>query len=379
LEVSTWSHKISAYAQRADPDTDCDYFDSPYFHTNACGLVGSLAICDTGGLVDRLPSFRINWGIQSDGTVSLSLELYSTFDGDGNYVPPVNHTVNGLDLSTWYLSPIVFTLSGVTYTIEVCADPQSPFPEWPLTEVFYELRDYTGAITRSTGTLLCGAECYPYAGLGAAIRWTYNIYTDKVTLFAFLRTTAGIYVSGTLVVDYNDGAWASDDYTMLLSSRYGVPDYPVSIIRVTSCDTTTPPACPAYTCFPVCLANSCDGGATVNASALFGTVTGDCPCLNGDFNITYDSGNSWFYGSIGDPLGSSCFLLEVWYFCDSGNLSRRVKITMGGGIIDDTQTVSLTCDVTDNVADTATYTSSAFIAPLCSGSGNVILDVYTNN
>lgn len=112
---------------------------------------------------------------------------------------------------------------------------------------------------------------------------------------------------------------------------------------------------------------------------MFGTVTGDCPCLNGDFNIQWDSANSWFYGSIGDPFVVSCYLLEVWYQCVSGNISRRVKITTGGRIYDDTQNVALTCDGSGNVEDTVTISSSVLLTPVCSNYPGLILDVYTNN
>jgi hypothetical protein len=301
LEVSTWVRKLPAYARNTDPDDICGYVSSPYPHNNVCGYASNGSPCG-------LPSFSIFWGIQSDGTIALNLELYSTVDGSGNYVPPVFHRVTGLDPNTWYLSPVTFTLSGVTYTIEVCPDPHTPFPEWPLTDVFYELRDSTGALMRAAGGLLCGEECDPSRFLWR-LRWKYSIYTDEITISPFVQARTGPLsvsnYSGTIVVPYDDGNWADDDYTTTLTAP-GVADLPVSVLRVDSCTIPPPPEpCEVENaCFPdgcPCIIDGSDG-------SLYRTLTADIsgPVTATGLTLIPYLAEGWDYSSGGDSIAIRC-------------------------------------------------------------------------
>jgi len=240
LQASTWSRALSAYAHNYDPDSICSYVDSPYPFNNACGSVSSLGDCDS------VPRFGVFWGVQTDGTVRLCLELYSNLESGSNYVAPVFHCVTGLDINTWYLSPVVFTVSGVTYTITVCSDPHEPFPEWPESAVFLEARQ-AGALVRSTGNLLCGGTClvnFPYQ-----LRWSYNIYNDEIKITVFYLASLGgtggsIRYSGDVLVDYDDGNWASLTHTIPLIAYPIGPDSSVVVLPVDSCDIPPPPPPP---------------------------------------------------------------------------------------------------------------------------------------
>ncbi len=260
LQASTWARALSAYANNTNPDSTCGYVASPFHHNNVCGSVSSFIVCDS------LPSFRIFWGIQSDGTVTLRMELYSTEDSSGNYVPPVFHSITGLDPDTWYLSPVVFTVSGVTYTIEMCPDPHEPFPEWPLSVVYMQMTGAFGPLVRSTGNLLCGVVCTGYGDL-FRLQWRYNVYSDKITITASAQLRTGPFslsnYSGALQVDYDGGAWSLDTHTITLTA-IGAADVSVTVSPVDSCDIPPPPPpCEvSNACFPdgcPCIVDGSDG------------------------------------------------------------------------------------------------------------------------
>lgn len=219
---------------------------------------------------------------------------------------------------------------------------------------------------------------------GVQVYWSYSCDTGLVTFNStWIFEPGGMPPSfltfpsvGIVTVDPD---WYLDNEIDIPYLTSGVNDNRprFSLKLKLTCEPIQP--CEPFACYPLCVANTCGSDPTINASLMFGTVTGDCPCLNGDFNIQWDSVNSWFYGSIGDPFVVSCYLLEVWYQCVSGNITRRVKITTGGRIYDDTQNVALTCDGSGNVEDTVTISSSVLLTPVCSNYPGVILDVYTNN
>jgi len=328
LEVSTWARKLPAYARNTDPDDICGYVSSPYPHNNVCGYASNGSPCG-------LPSFSIFWGIQSDGTVALNLELYSTVDGSGNYVPPVFHRVTGLDPNTWYLSPVTFTLSGVTYTIEVCPDPHTPFPEWPESTVFLEARQ-AGALVRSTGNLLCGETCL--VNFLYQLRWSYDIYTDKIRItFSYQTRLSGtggvINYSGYVLVDYDDGDWTSLTHTIPLTASPIGPDSSVTVLPVDSC-TIPPPPEPCViesACFPdgcPCIIDGSDG-------SLYRTLTADIsgPVTATGLTLIPYLAEGWDYSSGGDSISIRCTNggVDPYYvYVDVGGTVMFGSIPAGG-------------------------------------------------
>lgn len=239
--------------------------------------------------------------------------------------------------------------------------------------------------------LLYGADgfLHEYYVTGVSVSWKYNCDTGKVTFFtkwADMLDILGLRLDcharsipyvGT--VDVNPDWYTVNELAIPHDIGLDVcPENRFSVKLLLTCGVVHD--CTPFSCFPLCLANTCGTDPTVNYGSLAGTVTGACSCLNGDFGILWNPLGNFFYGSIGDPFGVNCFFMEVWYKCVGGTLSRRVKIVKDGiTIIDSTVNVSMICDASGNVADTVTLSSSAFTSPLCSGYAGVILDVYTLN
>lgn len=288
LEVSTWSQVLSLYARGSDPDDICSYVpDFPYYHNNHCGFM-LRSLCG-------FPYAEIRWGIQADGTVRLTMDIGSTVDGDYNYVGPVSHTIAGLDPDTWYLSPLVFTLSGVTYTIEVCPDPHTPFPEWPLSTVY--LKAAATALsneTRSTGSLLCGQACDPF-GPGPYLQWYYNVYNDEITI--------GV-LDGVVRVPYDNGDWIDNTHTVTVT--VGDDTFNIAVSAVDSCEIPPPPPpCDvSNACFPdgcPCIVDGTDG-------SLYRTLTADIsgPVTATGLTLIPYLAEGWDYSSGGDSIAIRC-------------------------------------------------------------------------
>lgn len=375
LQVSTWSHVLTLYAINIDPDDTCGYVNTGYHHNNRCGRMAPFDAC-----VGSLRLIELHWG-ESDlggGTVKLTLFIPSTVDGDGDYVPPVTYETY-LDPDTWYLSPVVFTIDAVTYTLSVCPDPHEPFPEWPLSTIYLKAAatSVTGE-TRAFGNLLCGSDCNPFDGR-SSLSWTYNIYDDKITI-----VFSSVFGVARLEVDYDNGNWATGTYTLTLISDTLTVDITVS--PGDSCDIPPPPPpCDPYTCFPTCLVKECDGTVSPNALFLDVTSLNGC-CVNGSYEFTWDAGSNLYYsGQIGDPFLVTCGYVEIWYECSGFNLRRRVKVVdPNGGVSDTFQTVTGSCtDSPQNWYDSFDLLST-FFSPLCFNlppfySDTITFDVYTNN
>jgi len=385
LQASTWAYAISLYTVGTDPDDTCGYVNNGYHHNNRCGRLAPLNIC-----TDNLRLIEVHWG-ESDlygGDVRLSVFIPSTVDGSGNYVDPVFYETF-LDSLTWYLSPVVFIVDGVTYTLSVCPDPHEPFPEWPLSQVFFQTT-INSHPTRSFGNLTCGAPCDPdftqEGNIQMRLLWSYNIYSDKITISMLYIEPAGIW-EGDLEVDYDSGNWSTGTYTLTLTERLieGKPDITATVSPADSCDIPPPPPpCEAYTCFPECLVNTCDGGATPNPLALFLDVTSlnGC-CLNGSYGFTW-TGGGYYSGKIGDQFLVTCGYVEIWYECVGDQFRRRVKVTdVTGGTSESTENDPGACSGTpENFIDS--FICVFPFVPVCFNlppffTDTVTFDIYTNN
>jgi hypothetical protein len=284
-----------------DPDDICGYATTSYHHNNFCGNTIALNLCSTGSY-GNLRFSQVWWGVTTDETqVKMFVFIPSTVDGDGNYVPSVTHEMY-LD-TDWYLAPVVFTLSGVTYTISVCPDPHEPFPEWPLTTQFLQVAVGSN-VTRSFGNLLCGDSCNPdYNGVNdLLLSWTYNIYDDKITLRVIYVPPAGIW-RGELEVAYDDGNWVDDTHTITLTS-FGNADVTATVTPVDSCIVPPPPSVCEWEnlCWPDLCPCLVDGSADppVLYRTIYADVSGAVTATglelapnNGTSSFNYNSGSDY--------------------------------------------------------------------------------------
>ena len=303
LEASTWVRPLDLYTVNTDPDDVCGYATTAYHHNNFCGNTIALNLCSTGSY-GNLRFSQVWWGVTTDETqVRMHVFIPSTVDGDGVYVSPVSHEMY-LD-TDWYLAPVVFTLSGVTYTISVCPDPHEPFPEWPLTTHY--LQATVGEHrSRSSGSLICGSHCDPDNAM--LLSWSYNIYSDKITLRVVRSIPAGIW-SGELEVAYDDGNWIDDTHTVTLTSA-GNADVTVTVTPADSCTIPPPPE-------PCEVENACfpDG----------------CPCITlGEDGTLYRTLNADISGPVtATGLTLTTYLNEGWDY-SSGSDSIAIRCTNGG-------------------------------------------------
>jgi len=299
LQKSTWSRAVSLYTPGITPDEDCSAYSGPYKKSNACGYVQIVDGCV--GVVAE-----VWWGIQQDGTVKLTYNSPYYFENDGTYHQAVRHEVTGLDPDTWYLSPVVFSVSGITYTLNVCPYMHTTFPPYPPVPVYLGAYGPFTTYGGGVGNLLCGGPCNPLVSTAstASVRWGYDIKTDSILLGVSTVTH-----SGSVSVDYDDGNWAAVRHTVPLISTAFDPTSAV-VFPEESCDIPPPP--------PPCeVENACfpDG----------------CPCITlGEDGTLYRT----LYADISGPVTATgltltTYLNEGWDY-SSGSDSISIRCTNGG-------------------------------------------------
>lgn len=374
FSVSTWTHPLTLYTYKTsttlyDPDDVCGYTSSAYHSNNHCG--------HALGIMCGFPyEVRVRWGIQFDGTITFTVFVGSYVCEDGaGIVGQFTHIITGL-AADWYTTPITFTRDGRTYTIEVCPDPHTPFPEWPLSDVYLKAAATAQTHeTRSLGTVLCGGPCDPFQSFlnFVFLSWVYNVCNDEITL-----SFSGAFFNGSVVVPYDNGAWVNDTHTIPVSAAFG-SDFSVTVTATDSCNIPPPPPpCDAYSCFPECLVKECDG--VVGAYALFYDASSAAACcIATDGQFTWD-GTSYYSGKIGDPFLVACGYIEIWYECYSPVSSpvfrRRVKFTrMDGSSSESFINNPGTCEENpENFVDT--FSLAAGTLGCIAG---IDIDVFTNN
>lgn len=323
LEVSTWSRPVTLHAYGLTPNDSCEYADLPYHHNNVCGFMG------LPDYTCAIPRVSVSWtwrsegrtGVEENGSIALQVDIARHRNTVTGELTGLSHVIAGLDPDTWYLSPIVFTVSGVTYTVTVCSEYMyylyDVFPDWPEIPTFFEVRSGSVVLGRVTGNRRCGNPCDTSVLTNWHATWAYDIYLDKVQLFVHYGRHGG-----EILIDYADGDWADDTHLITLTAP-GLSDITITLSPVDSCDIPSPCEV-SNACFPdgcPCIIDGSDGSLY---RRLYADVSGPVTHTALELDTYLDEG--WDYTQAFP--GTDSLVIR----CTNGGLDHYYVAAVFGGV-----------------------------------------------
>jgi hypothetical protein len=238
------------------------------------------------------------------------VSISGTVAGDSN---TISHSFYGTP--DWYLTPITWTQSGRTYTVEVCEEGDEGIDYTAADSVILKgvnivdgtpptLTNGFGSGDRLCGTfLICGVpleneegqttcyldgattECY-------AVEWSYSILTDLVTV-EWGTVSGGSFtaIETWFTALYGTGTWVDPEPSHTI--WWETTDTGQRVVgRVTGCDDDWSGYCEPYDCYPLCVVNTCPDDPPDTVNAVSPTLTWDGTDI-GHFEYSLEEGWSF--------------------------------------------------------------------------------------